>query len=268
MHAVVTGIDHTLVGVRDLEAARLAWTRLGFTLTPRGRHIGWGTGNYCIMFPGDYVELLGVVDPARELHGLDRFLSDREGLMGMALGAPDEAGAQAALERAGIGGGEPRDLSRLLEAPDGTVTPQFRLVHPASPDALGVHVFLIRHLTPDLLRRPDWLAHANGARRIRGVTAAVDDPVALAAIYRRLAGSTSVFVGDRGLTVRLGTSVCHFGPAEEGIRGLLGMAIEVADLAATAAVLRHAGIRITPSDEGLDVAPSDATGVALSFVAA
>ena len=45
----ITGIDHTLVGVRDLEAARATWTRLGFSVTPRGRHIGWGTGNYCVM---------------------------------------------------------------------------------------------------------------------------------------------------------------------------------------------------------------------------
>jgi catechol 2,3-dioxygenase-like lactoylglutathione lyase family enzyme len=50
----ITGIDHTLVGVRDLEAARAAWSRLGFTVTPRGRHIGWGTGNYCVMLEEGY----------------------------------------------------------------------------------------------------------------------------------------------------------------------------------------------------------------------
>ena len=67
----VLGIDHVLAGVADLEAARAAWRRLGFTVTPRGRHIGWGTGNYCIMFPDDYVELLGIVDPAGDLHHRD-----------------------------------------------------------------------------------------------------------------------------------------------------------------------------------------------------
>ena len=59
----ITGIDHTLVGVRDLESARAAWSRLGFTVTPRGRPIGWGTGNYCVMLEEGYVELLGIVDP-------------------------------------------------------------------------------------------------------------------------------------------------------------------------------------------------------------
>ena len=28
--SAITGIDHTLVGVRDLEAARATWSRLGF----------------------------------------------------------------------------------------------------------------------------------------------------------------------------------------------------------------------------------------------
>src|SRR5438067_1608228 len=35
----IAGIDHLIVGVRDLEQARLGWRRLGFTLSPRGRHI-------------------------------------------------------------------------------------------------------------------------------------------------------------------------------------------------------------------------------------
>ncbi|MGQ3072105.1 MAG: VOC family protein, partial [Ferrovibrionaceae bacterium] len=70
MSRALTGLDHPLVGVADLEAARAGWARLGFTPTPRGRHIGWGTANYCIMFPDSYLELLGVVDPGQFTAGL------------------------------------------------------------------------------------------------------------------------------------------------------------------------------------------------------
>ena len=268
MAPVISGLDHALVGVRDLEAARGTWERLGFTLTPRGRHVGWGTGNYCIMLPGDYVELLGIVDATQDVRGLDAFLADREGLMGLAFGMDDEGAAQAALDRAGVGNGGVRDLSRPLEAPDGTVEPAFRLVHPGRADGLGVHAFFIRHVTPELMRRPDWLSHANGARRIRAVTAAVPDPVALASVYRTLAGATAVFLGDGGLTVRLPGAVCHFGTAPDGIAaGPLGMAIEVADLPQTADRLAHAGVRFDDAADGIAVDPRDATGVALSFVA-
>src|SRR6266566_2621237 len=89
----IAGIDHVIVGVRDLERARMGWTRLGFILTPRGRHIGQGTANYCIMFPSDYVELLGIVDQQDFVQRLDAFLASREGLMATAFApgaAPEE----------------------------------------------------------------------------------------------------------------------------------------------------------------------------------
>ncbi len=265
MAPAITGLDHTLVGVRDLEAARGVWRRLGFTLTPRGRHVGWGTGNYCIMLADDYVELLGIVDATQDVRGLDTFLAEREGLLGLAFGMAEEGVAQAALDRAGIGSGDVRNLSRPLETPDGTVEPAFRLVHPQRAGGLGVDAFFIRHVTPELMRRPEWLDHANGARRIRAVTAAVQDPIALAPIYRTLAGATSVFLGDGGVTVRLPGAVCHFGAALEGMTGLLGMAIEVGDLQRTADCLSQAGVRFEHAADGITVDPRDATGVVLSF---
>jgi catechol 2,3-dioxygenase-like lactoylglutathione lyase family enzyme len=93
----LSGIDHTLIGVRDLEAARAAWRHLGFAVTPRGRHIGWGTGNYCVMFRDDYVELLGIVDPCQFLNRLDTLLETRgEGLLGLAFAAPSSSDVHAA----------------------------------------------------------------------------------------------------------------------------------------------------------------------------
>ena len=35
MTNAIAGIDHVIVGVRDLERARAGWSRLGFTLSPR-----------------------------------------------------------------------------------------------------------------------------------------------------------------------------------------------------------------------------------------
>ena len=81
----IAGIDHVIVGVRDLEHARMGWTRLGFTLTPRGRHLGQGTANYCIMFARDYLELLGVVERDEHAQRLEAFLARREGPMAVTL---------------------------------------------------------------------------------------------------------------------------------------------------------------------------------------
>jgi hypothetical protein len=104
----LAGLDHSLLGVRDLEVARSRFADLGFTLTPRGRHIGWGTANYCIMFEAGYVELLGIVDPAQFTNNLDKFLAQREGLLGLAFGADDAAALSRALSAAGFHPDGPR----------------------------------------------------------------------------------------------------------------------------------------------------------------
>src|SRR5262245_28445183 len=124
MAKVIAAIDHVIVGVRDLELARAGWSRLGFTLSARGRHIDQGTGNYCIMFPSDYIELLGIVDPGDFVQGLDTFLARREGLMAAAF-APAAApeAVHAALLAQHLHPSDPRPLGRLIELPEGDLLP-------------------------------------------------------------------------------------------------------------------------------------------------
>jgi len=98
----IMGIDHAIVGVRDLAHARTTYERLGFHVTPQGRHVGWGTANYCLMFPADYVELLGIVDPEQFTNNLDRFLETREGLLSLALRSANPEGTHEAWRSAGL----------------------------------------------------------------------------------------------------------------------------------------------------------------------
>lgn len=200
----ITGIDHTLVGVRDLEAARDAWQRLGFAVTPRGRHIGWGTGNYCIMLASGYIELLGIVDASQFTNNLDFFLKTREGLMGLAFATDDAAACAESLRKSGIAAEGPKQLKRLLELPEGTVVPEFALVHPAADAVPGLKAFVCQHLTPELIRRPDWLAHPNGARSLLGMTIAVEQPRALVPAWRRLLGDKAVRADAAAMLVETG----------------------------------------------------------------
>ena len=125
----IRGIDHVIVAVHELEHARTAWSRLGFAISPRGRHIGQGTANYCVMFPSDYIELLGIVDAADSVERLGTFLAGREGPMGVAFapaGTAEEA--RAALLHRQLHPSEPRPLARQIELPLGTVLPRFSLI--------------------------------------------------------------------------------------------------------------------------------------------
>jgi catechol 2,3-dioxygenase-like lactoylglutathione lyase family enzyme len=201
----IAGIDHVIIGVRDLERARIGWTRLGFTLTPRGRHLGQGTANYCIMFARDYLELLGFVERDDYGHRLEAFLAQREGAMSVAF-APDgpAEAAAAALAALGLHPSEPRALGRQLELPEGTVVPRFTLLTLPPDETPALDCFLCGHLTPELVRRPEWLAHPNGVVGLRSVQILVEETASLLPAYDRLFGIHEVTTTDAVAAVRVG----------------------------------------------------------------
>src|SRR5258708_21594903 len=144
--SLITGIDHLVIAVGDLEAARMGWTRLGFTLSPRGKHLGRGTGNYCVMFPRDYIELVGTIgpeDPGPEYSG---FLARREGPMKLAWATTDAAAAAASPTASGLQPGVPRPLGRQIELPEGTLVPRFTTVDLPAAATPGITSILCQHL--------------------------------------------------------------------------------------------------------------------------
>ncbi len=276
----ITGIDHSLIGIRDLEAGHAVWARLGFTICPRGRHIGWGTGNYCIMLDSGYIELLGIIDAGQFTNNLDQFLAQREGLMGIAFATDDAVSCQAQLSAAGLHPEEPKHLARLLELPEGDVTPRFELVFLPPAETPAVRTFVCHHVTPELVRRPDWQLHANGATALISVTVVCDDPVATAFGYLPIFGPERLKVFDGVTIVNCGLGTLRFvtpsrlGMLYPGIDHLpayptpwmAAMKLEVRDRNRCVTLLRAAGIALTETAEGCLVHPDDATGLILELV--
>lgn len=280
MNGGITGIDHLLVGVRDLEGARRAYEALGFTVSPRGRHIGWGTANYCVMLDGGYIELLGIVDPAQFTNRLDAFLETREGLLGVAFATDDAQRAAKALAARGIATDGPKDLSRLLELPDGVVEPAFRLVHLPDEATPVAPAFICQHMTPELVWQAPWLAHANGAQTLLSVTGVVADAGAVALRGERLFGPAAVSAGHGVVEIDSGRGALRV-TTDQGLTRLYpglgslprnappwlaGMRVAVADLDAAARHLAQQGIpAIRDGDSLLRVGPEFAAGAVLEF---
>lgn len=208
----IAGIDHALIGVADLEHARESFERLGFTPTPRGRHIGWGTGNYTIMFERDYVELLGVVDANQYIHGLDKFLETGEGLLNVALATDDAEESFRWMLNNGIDAQEPEKLQRLLELEDGDETLEFRNVHLPPDLTPGLKTFACQHLTPEKIRQSSWLSHPNGANGIAEVTIVMESLDGVRDAYIRLFGEDAVSGDERkgNITVDTGQDELWF----------------------------------------------------------
>jgi hypothetical protein len=281
-HSAIGGIDHVIIGVRNLEGARIGWSRLGFSLTPRGRHSGQGTANYCMMFQNDFFELLGIVDPADNVEFLATFLARREGARAVAFapaGTAEEA--RSALLARGLHPSELRALGRQMELAEGPSIPRFSLIGLAAEDTPGLPgSFVCAHLTPELMRRPDWLDHPNGANGLRAIHVLVERTAPLLHAYDRLFGIQQVTTTDTVATIHVGRHRIVFSTPDDfvtmhpGIEvqpdvqlpAIVGLDLAIANRDDTADCLRQREIPFDKLPDGpLCVPASEANGAILFF---
>jgi hypothetical protein len=279
----IESLDHPVIAARDLDAARVTWERLGFTIPPRGSHIEWGTGNLCIMFPEDYLEIRGIVDASRFTMNLDKHLDQfGEGLMGVAFRTDDVQTSYRELVDHGMRVTEPRRLTRNFEHPEGWTQPSFDLCVPEPDDIEGLmHVVVLQHLTPELIRRPDFLSHQNACVGVNAMAGIIDDTERVAAKLALLLGGDSVRTDADGVHVVVpsGQQIelllphayrARFGavgqvPVSETPR-LGAMKLCVEDLGRTQDILAGNDLPFDITDDGaVRVAPDYTCGVILDF---
>jgi catechol 2,3-dioxygenase-like lactoylglutathione lyase family enzyme len=237
----VRGIDHAMILVRDLDRARETYARMGFTLTPRGFH-SLGSQNHCIMFGRDYLELMSLpASPPPAYRYYADFLAQGEGVGALALATDDAADVYAELKQAGIEADSPLALSRPVE---NLGEARFTLVQLPPAETPGLRTFVCQHHTRDIVWRPEYQRHANGATGIESVSIDVSDPE----LYPRLFDKLPVVFSRAPV------------PAVTALR------IGVADRTRAAEVLERGGFPPARlADGSLAVRAGDAHGVALIF---
>jgi hypothetical protein len=98
-------------------------------------------------------------------------------------------------------------FSRPVALSGATQDARFRTTR-LDPDKITIgRVYFCEHLTPELVWRPEWQAHPNGAHAIARVVVATADPQATAVLFRDLFGSDCVAERD-------GRRVVAAGPAQ------------------------------------------------------
>jgi catechol 2,3-dioxygenase-like lactoylglutathione lyase family enzyme len=273
----ILGIDHAVILVRDLDRARDAYARLGFTLTPRGFHT-LGSQNHCVMFERDYLELMAVPRPHPALAPFSEFLASGEGLGAIALATEDAAGARAELAAAGIPAEAPLDFSRPVTLPEGARDASFRIVQLPAARTPGCRAFLCEHLTREIVWRPEHQRHAVGAAGIAAIAVVADEPHGAAADYAALFGTRPRPI-DEGLLVETAAAPIAVASRAKLGRRLDGVAmparakpfvaalfIKVGDRTHAADVLRRGGFRpVALKDGSWAVNAGDACGVTLVF---
>lgn len=206
------GIDHLVLAVRDLDAARGFYEGLGFLTTPVARH-PWGTQNSLVQFDGAFLELLTVADPMLiEEPDAGRFsfgafnrdaLARREGMTMLVLDSADEAADRADFLARGLPVFEPFRFERIARRPDGGErTVAFSLTFTASQAMADIGFFTCRQHFPENFWTPAYQAHPNGISGIEAVVIAAEDPAAAAPFLAAFVGTDTMRTVEGGVSVQ------------------------------------------------------------------
>jgi catechol 2,3-dioxygenase-like lactoylglutathione lyase family enzyme len=270
-------LDHVVVDVRDrMDEAAATYRALGFQLTPRGYHT-LGSMNHLAMFATDYLELLGFGAGGASRPELAPFPI---GLNGVVFKTDDADTIHDHAQGAGLPILPVQAFSRPVELDGKKQDAKFRTTRlDPSKIAMG-RVYFCEHLTPELVWRPDWQHHQNGARAISRVVVATPDPHRTGGLFGGLFGDAAVREGEGRCTVAAGTArvelmppqavAAEFGAAAPDPAGrgeyLAALEFAVGSLAATASSLK--GVAGVVTEGSRIVVPARAAfNTTLSFTA-
>ncbi len=284
-------LDHSGLVVHDLTRAAAQMAALGFNLTARSHHTvpnpdgtlrPAGTANHCAMLQRGYLEIVAVTDALAESFSRTEIGGFAERFEGLHLLATSTDSAERVAARLNAGERDlvtARSLHRKIDTPDGPRDAEFRLI--VVPDLSGPDItfFFIEHKTPDLLWTPASMVHPNGATALLELVIIDDDLDGARATFERVLGTHPVnghgvltFELDRSrfLVLTREAAARHFGalPPTHELPHCAGQAIEVVDVAQTAALLTANGVPFVRTGDRLTVAPGDACGAFLQFTGA
>lgn len=281
----VNGIDHVFVLVKDLEKSEQTFRSFGFTLSPRGLHSKeQGTANYTIMFPRDYVELLGIVEDTQANYRKKRDLMDfGEGLYAIAGRIDNAVCAQRDLRELKFKVSDVASFSRPLKLPDGRHgIAAFETVAFDSTEVPKGQLFMCQHKTRNMVWRPELMNHENGAIGLGAVIVLSDEPEKTARRYARLFKDGIAEQRDTMFYVLTGSNSApiivrthhqfqkhfpEFDAAKTPHSAYAGLSVYVSDLDKTKATLKKNNIaHITSSSHSIAIAPDIACGTVLEFV--
>jgi glyoxalase-like protein len=204
-------LDHLVIDVRDrIDEAAQRFAQLGFQLTPRGHHT-LGSSNHLAMFATDYLELLGFGAGGASRAEIQPFPI---GLNGLVFKADDAERIYQHALAAGLPIQSVQSFSRPVTLVGDTRDACFHTTRLDPKKVAMGRVYFCEHLTPDLVWRPEWQTHPNGARVIARVVVATPEPQRTAALFHELFGSAPASAQDGRLVVAAGAARVELAPPE------------------------------------------------------
>ena len=227
-------IDHLVLPVDSLKAARARYEALGFQVREDREH-PFGTANCCIFFQNStYLEPLAVADREKaEAAVVDGNIFVRrqdayrfrysEGFAMLALTSENADVDQAAFAAQGYAAGPVYAFERKAGLADGTETTiGVRLAYAIDHRAPDAMVFACQHLNPDALHDAASLDHANGALGVTGVYMAEANPADFQYYLEATTGQRAIRASSLGIEADTPNGVVAI-LTPDGINALFGL---------------------------------------------
>ncbi|MFI0942850.1 VOC family protein [Streptomyces sp. NPDC021020] len=221
MRSDIRGIHHIGIVTRDLERLEEVYTALGFTLSPRSRHmlaprpgadpVPGCTANRCALFGDSSIELLGIVDEDAPDPWRTKAIADEyEGFRLLNLETGDAEATDRRLTSAGLRTSGVLALEREVHTPQGTRTVRARAAHLAPGTTPEGYIGVAQHLTREHVHQTRYLTHRNTVSGIASILIVVADAEfdAVCDRYTRILGTGATQEGPIGV-LDAGTARLH-----------------------------------------------------------
>ena len=199
---MLTGLDHIIIGVNDLEAAAAVFSqKLGLLASGGGIHPSGGTANRIIVIGDSYLELITVRAPAEAQQSLLERLAKGDGYLNFVLSSNDIKADSAAMAERGVSISGP--TAGQLRSADGR-TRAWSRVDVERPELAQHYPFLIQHDSTGEERRfrlAGWTAppaHPLGVTKTLSATIAVANLAEAAPRFQHIYGlqPSATFTGE------------------------------------------------------------------------
>jgi hypothetical protein len=282
----IDNINHVGLAVRDLAATAMQYESFGFLLTPFSVHSGawkpnegvqsFASGNRCVMFAGNYLEILASENAAEPSPRIEAFLKRHQGAHIICFNSENLSAVDHRIAGAGIKTSGVIPLQRDIDTPGGMQTAKFERVQFAPDDSPEGYIQAARHLTPQHIHQPRYIAHPNGCDRLTDTIIVTDDLAHFAQKYSRYIDAAPEQDGESAtFNLPLGTRLVLVsskrapellpGTLFPPLPGIAAVAFNAPDLAAQRARLKRAGVVFAETAGRLIVPAENAGGIAVIF---
>ena len=150
-------LDHIAINIKNkMDEAYDLFTKLGFTLTPRGFH-SLGSINHSMIFNQDYLELIGF--PQEGTIKRPELVNADNGINGLVFKSSNIDKTFLHLKNNNIHSEEPRSFSRPVKIHNIQRNAEFKTVSINKNVVKAGRVYFCQHLTPELVWIPKFIKH-------------------------------------------------------------------------------------------------------------